>query len=145
MIFYFTTFLMFFIVIYPFINGVGCDFTYEVDTSDFHTKGRCQAGIFSSIQYEKKSGKVYRNSMLFGYSSGNAVTVRYEFSQIYGWDEESIRKQPGFHDVIDDLYRDMRVRVSYMEKTKSENYVILSRTPTPLSFIATIHGDISFW
>ncbi|MEZ6938950.1 hypothetical protein ACB035_10435 [Aeromonas sp. S12(2024)] len=144
-IFYTITFSLCLLVLYPFINGSGCDFTYEVNTDNFHSKGRCQAGVFSSIQYEKKTGRIFKSTMLFGYVSNKAITVRYDFSPLYGWDEQLIKGQPSLHDVIDDLYRDMRVRVSYMEKVEPDMYVVLSRTPTPLSFIATIHGDMSFW
>lgn len=60
----------------PFINGLGCNFSREVDTDYYYKKGYCNSGIMLIETKDKVTGTVKLKKFLWGHWQNYNYTLR---------------------------------------------------------------------
>ena len=128
--------------IMPFINGLGCNFKYSTESTLMSSVGTCHFGVLSTVQIEKKTGKVFKFYALLGLSGNYLYTInlsRHELSSnnLFAGIDNAV--------YLDELYRERPVRVFYLFGFKNDKnrYVLLSERPVDLLIEARFHGRLS--
>lgn len=82
--------------IYPFINGVGCDFYAETE-DEFRTLNMtCFAGVLTSVYYKKQTGDVIVTKSLWGRKGNSIYLINYRSQMEQGQSELKLKLLPSF-------------------------------------------------
>lgn len=63
-------------VLYPFINGFGCDFSFTAENERFKINGECKNGILSYVTHFKNTNMLSMRKDLFGVVGHKVITVK---------------------------------------------------------------------
>lgn len=55
-----------FYVIFPYVNGFGCDFKFSLESEHVKEVGKCKAGIFTSYSHNSVTGSSTYNRYVYG-------------------------------------------------------------------------------
>ncbi|MFT2798882.1 hypothetical protein [Serratia sp. N21D137] len=132
-------FILFMYVLYPFINGLGCNFKFISESPSISLKGVCHLGRFTLVQKEKETGALIKQVFIFA-SRGDYMYFIKVNSKIMG---DYMAKDV----YADEVYREQTFRIFYIKKSNIERntYVFISTKPINLIFRAKIYGEISIF
>ncbi|MFM5870705.1 hypothetical protein ACET6Z_05485 [Aeromonas veronii] len=132
----FMLFMFFLSASIPFINGLGCDFSFYYEDEKIINHGVCRAGVIDLVINDKITGSVVRESMWWGVF-GNAF---------YGYVIERELVKP---------YDHLSSRTALFEKTKflSGRYAFVDKQllatyikhPTEMVRLNNINGKLAFF
>ncbi|WP_146181444.1 hypothetical protein [Aeromonas sp. HMWF016] len=104
--------------VYPFINGMGCDFPFEINNEAYHIVGSCKDGTLKYATLFKKTGTVSIRKDLYGVIGHKVIAIRLD-RRLF------VAPKPGFSNLDDVLaeynYTSDLVRQYYWGKGASEN------------------------
>ncbi|MFM5636341.1 hypothetical protein ACET5Y_07995 [Aeromonas veronii] len=123
--------------VYPFINGLGCKFTFIHDGKYNFQEGVCKGGVLNVYIKSKVDGSVILKRFLWGASKNYIYT--YSLKQDY-------IKQPIEIDVdrINKLYETSRLISGYRVKMKHQENTYLTYYDQPLEiiYVSKVKGKI---
>ncbi|MBL0611611.1 hypothetical protein JD508_15330 [Aeromonas jandaei] len=113
--------------VYPFINGLGCDFPFEIDNSGYHIVGSCKNGTLKYATLFKRTGAVTIRKDLYGVIGHKVIAIRLD-RRFY------VSPEPGFSNLDDALteynYTSDFVRFYYLGRSSSvgDEYFFLQKS-----------------
>lgn len=135
---------------YPFINGMGCDFPFEIDDDAHHIIGNCHGGTLKYVTFFKKTGTIAIRKDLYGVIGRKVIAIRLDRIRYAS-------PPPGFSDIKEVLseynYTSDGIRVYFWGRSKNNNkeYFFLQKSqfskegnPSILFKVST-HGRIAYF
>lgn len=132
--------VMFMIPLFPFLNGIGCNFTFVSNNSVGYEQGTCKEGVLSVYIKHNDDGKVFLKRMRWGYYGDYIYT--------YPLVTEIISSQKANAEVGRNflLFSDASLLVGKISaiKNKRSLYVTFFDHPVEILSINKIRGNLGF-
>ncbi|MBW3804458.1 hypothetical protein GL273_01275 [Aeromonas jandaei] len=84
------------LIVYPFVNGMGCNFPIEIDNNAYHIVGSCRQGVVKYATHYKKTGSVAVRKEIYGVVGNKIITITVDKVNY-------VSPPSGFHNVVDIL------------------------------------------
>ncbi|HIC8843100.1 TPA: hypothetical protein ACW72W_004035 [Aeromonas veronii] len=123
--------------LHPFINGVGCKFTFVHDGKYNLQEGVCKAGILDVYIKNKVDGSVFLKTFIWGSSSNHVYTYLLKQQEIKRPDIEGIDRINKLYDTSH-LISGYRVKVGDVQGT----YLTFYDQPLEIIYISKVKGKM---
>lgn len=127
--------------LYPFLNGLGCNYTFVHDSTLNFQEGRCKAGILSVYIKNKADGTVLLKKMRWGYASDNVYTYHLDTVDVV----QHI-KTTREYDSVTMLYRSMDLEAGKITRSKDnpQRYITFFEQPIEIIYVNKLKGRLGF-
>lgn len=122
---------------YPFINGVGCKFTFIHDGKYSLQEGVCKAGILDVYIKNKVDGSVILKKFIWGYSKDYIYTYNVKRQEIKAPNDNSVDRINKLYDVSR-LISGYRVKVGEVGGT----YLTFYDQPIEIIYVSKVKGKM---
>lgn len=136
-----TPLLIFSIPFFPFLNGIGCNFTFTSSNDLIYEKGTCKAGVLSVYIKHKDDNRVILKRMRWGYNGVYVYT--YPIANNATNTKELTSGLGSTSLLFDDTY----LLVGKISSTRSDPslYVTLFDHPIEILSISKVKGSMGFF
>lgn len=127
--------------LYPFINGLGCSYTFVHDSPLNFQEGRCKAGILSVYIKNKADGTVLLKKMRWGYAGDNLYTYHLDTVDVV-----QHLHRPKEYDSVTMLYRSMDLEAGKIIRSKDnpQRYITFFEQPIEIVYENRLKGRLGF-